>query len=142
MQTSSQILIFVLPDVFRLSVLVVRLKPLLHRTVDESQPGTAPAHPHAIYGPHSAEQRSLIPELRTAYLQDAMFGDPDNPPKHKHLSARHGIWYRDNLVAVPNSPAIKRQILSELHESNYAGHGGEFRTVQLVRRYFWWPSLG
>ena len=23
----------------------------------------------------------------------------------------------------------------------YAGHGGEHKTVKLVRRYFWWPSL-
>ena len=98
-------------------------------------------YPLAVYGQNSAESKSLIPELREAYLQDPMFGNPDDPPKHKHLRARNGVWYRDQVIAVPNSPAIKRQILTELHESKYAGHGGEFRTVQLVRRYFWWPSL-
>ena len=45
---------------------------------------------------------------------------------------------------MPACPSIKRQILTELHDSLYAGHGrhgGEHKTVQLVRRYFWWPSL-
>ena len=31
--------------------------------------------------------------------------------------------------------------MTELHDSRYAGHGGEYKTVQLVRRYFWWASL-
>ena len=96
----------------------------------------------AVYGEHPSDQRSLIAELRDAYLQDPVFGDPDDATvRHKHLRAANGLWYRASVIAVPASPAIKRQIMSELHDSPYAGHGGEYRTVQLVRRYFWWPSL-
>ena len=95
----------------------------------------------AVYDTPTADL-TLIPELREAYLQDPMFGDPDDPcVVHKRLTARNGVWYKGVQIAVPNSPALKRQILTELHDSKYAGHGGQHRTIQLVRRYYWWPSM-
>ena len=96
----------------------------------------------ASYGPHGADSLSLLPVIQQAYLADADFGDPNSPSvKHKRLRRHNGLWYRYGVIAIPNSPSIKRQILTELHDSRFAGHGGEYRTVQLVRRYFWWPSL-
>ena len=107
----------------------------------EPRPDVVSSSP-AVYGEHPSTERSLISELRDAYLQDPILGDPENPRvSHNHLRAANGLWYRGDTIVVPASPAIKRQILSELHDSPYAGHGGEYRTVQLVRRYFWWPSL-
>ena len=102
---------------------------------------SAPVQP-SVYGEHDADKLSVLHEIQQAYLLDPVFGDPNDPAvHHKHLTARNGLWYRHGVIAVPNSPHIKRQILSELHDSGYAGHGGEYKTVQLVRRYFWWPSL-
>ena len=107
------------------------------------QQSSTPVIRPAVFGPHDAVTLSWIPELRTAYLADPLMGDPDDPAiRHQHMKAKNGLWYRDTVIAVPNCPSIKREIMTELHDSQYAGHGGELRTVQLIRRYFWWPSLG
>ena len=99
-------------------------------------------HKPAAYGQHETDRLSILSELKDAYLQDPMYGDPDDVTmRHKHMSRRNGLWYKNGVIAVPNSPQLRREILSELHESGYAGHGGEYKTVQLVRRYFWWPAL-
>ena len=84
-----------------------------------------------------------MPELQEAYKADSMLGDPCDQatPSHKNLCARNGLWYKDHAIVVPDTPGIKRQIMTELHDSQYAGHGGEYKTVQLVKRYFWWPHL-
>ena len=99
----------------------------------------------AVYGPHEADTLSLIPELRAAYLSDPMYGDPDavkpNPCRPRRVYARNGLWYRHGVICVPDSINIKRKILTELHDSQVAGHGGQARTVQLLRRFFWWQSL-
>ena len=97
----------------------------------------------AVFSDPDAVRLSWIPELQEAYKADSTLGDPSDPniPMHRYMHASNGLWYRDDLIVVPSSPAIKRQIMAELHDSQYAGHGGEARTVQLVRRYFWWPSL-
>ena len=109
--------------------------------VGSARSASLPPSQPAVFG-SPASDLTLIPELRQAYLQDPQFGDPDDPKvTHKSLTACNGLWYKNNLIAVPNSPTVKRQILTELHDSMYAGHGGQYRTIQLVRRYFWWPSL-
>ena len=96
----------------------------------------------ASYTEHDAVKLSLLPDLIEAYGKDPQMGDPrDLSVKHKYLTAKDGVWYHKGVIAVPDSPSVKRAILTELHDSPVAGHGGEWRTVQLVRRYFWWPSL-
>ena len=96
----------------------------------------------AVYGEHDSIRLSWQPELQQAYKEDPMCGDPlDLTLQHKHITARHGLWYKDRRIVVPHSPSIKRQILTELHDSKYAGHGGEYRTTDLVKRYFWWPQM-
>ena len=107
----------------------------------QASPSSGDIAQPAVYG-SSPSDLTLVPELRQAYLQDPQFGNPDDPKvSHKHLTARNGLWYRGGRIAVPSSPTLKRQILTELHDSKYAGHGGQYRTIQLVARYFWWPSL-
>ena len=107
----------------------------------ETPPAASIPTAPAVYGPHEAEHLSFLPELHKAYLQDPMFGDPTAGRLRKGLDAKNGLWYKGGVIAIPACPSIKRQILTELHDSLYAGHGGEYKTVQLVRRYFWWPSL-
>ena len=102
----------------------------------------APAPAPSIYAEHEAVQLSLLPVLHEAYRADALLGDPDDIAlSHQHMQARNGLWFKDDRLVVPDCPAIKRDIMNELHDSEYAGHGGEAKTVELIRRYFWWSSL-
>lgn len=52
----------------------------------------------------------------------------------------NGLWLRDNKIVVPDVGVIKRKILSRLHDSASAGHGGVSKTIELVGRSFWWPT--
>ena len=113
---------------------------------------TAPSQPQAaippsavspaVHGPPEAERLSWIPELQAAYKHDKSLGDPEAfNAVDSSLHSKNGLWYKDGAIVIPNCPEIKRQIITELHDSQYAGHGGEVRTVQLLKRYFWWPTL-
>ena len=98
--------------------------------------------PHLLPLVHEAVKLSWLPELAGAYKQDDMLGDQcAGDIMHKHMTARNGLWDRGSLIVLPSCPSTRCQIMNELHDSKCAGHGGEGRIVQLVRRYFRWPSL-
>lgn len=42
---------------------------------------------------------------------------------------------------MPKSAAIKLEILTDLHDSKFAGHFGVAKTIKAVERLFWWPSM-
>ena len=44
-------------------------------------------------------------------------------------------------IYVPCAWELRIQVLQENHDSPCAGHPGQDKTVQLVRRTFWWPHL-
>ncbi|GIM11924.1 hypothetical protein Vretimale_15333, partial [Volvox reticuliferus] len=44
-------------------------------------------------------------------------------------------------IVVPNDPMIKREIIHRSHSDPLAGHPGRDRTIDLIRRTFWWPTL-
>jgi hypothetical protein len=44
-------------------------------------------------------------------------------------------------VCVPDDPELKRMILEECHDSPMAGHFGFAKTLDLVSRTFYWPSM-
>ena len=59
---------------------------------------------------------------------------------HK-LTYKHGLWYKDKKVAVPNVLGIKVDILVEHHDSIMGGHLGTHKTNEKESRLFWWPYL-
>jgi hypothetical protein len=42
---------------------------------------------------------------------------------------------------VPDSTEIKRDILNYLHDAPMAGHPGRDKTIQTVKRQYWWPGM-
>ena len=95
----------------------------------------------AVYDTSETTRLSWIPELQEAYRNDAALGEPaiesfSSVKKQLHtkqgsfeVSSKNGLWYRGDCIVIPDCPAIRRQIMTELHDSKYAGHGGEVRTV-------------
>src|SRR5204862_7552038 len=53
----------------------------------------------------------------------------------------NGILYRKNLLWIPKDPAVKRSVLQSEHDSKVAGHFGQDKTIELIRRNFWWPHM-
>jgi hypothetical protein len=48
------------------------------------------------------------------------------------------LYFKGHLYAPEGA---RRDIVASLHESAVGGHGGIFRTQDLVARDFWWPGL-
>jgi hypothetical protein len=84
----------------------------------------------------------LADRLRRAYAFDAWFAEPCNTG---HLSVEKGLWIRTEgdyrQVVVPNDDWLRRDILDRVHSDTLAGHLGCTRTLDLLRRTFWWPRM-
>ncbi|ESK90706.1 reverse transcriptase-rnase h-integrase [Moniliophthora roreri MCA 2997] len=50
------------------------------------------------------------------------------------------IWYKGR-VYVPNDVVLCREIVQTIHKEQLFGHPGQFGTVDLVQRDYWWPGM-
>ena len=53
----------------------------------------------------------------------------------------NGWLKQKGKIYVPCARELRIKVLQENHDSPCAGHPGQDKTVQLVRRTFWWPHL-
>jgi len=49
------------------------------------------------------------------------------------------LLYRKHLLWVLNG--FVQQILESEHNTKVAGHMGQDKTIELIRRNFWWPKM-
>jgi len=49
------------------------------------------------------------------------------------------MLYRKNLLWVPKG--LIEQILESEHDTKVAGHMGQDKTIELIQRNFWWPTM-
>jgi transposase InsO family protein len=120
------------------------------------------APPHMLLKPHQlqlfamveSDKPPLIRDIRSAQLQDLVlqpllpFLHDPGIPRDDHVqrrltgfSLRDGLVLFNGLVYVPDSDAIKLEILRQCHDSSSAGHFGQAKTHELVTRDFYWPRL-
>jgi len=57
----------------------------------------------------------------------------------KELSLENEVLYRRNLLWVPRG--LISGILESEHDMKIAGHMGQDKTIELIRRNFWWPEM-
>jgi hypothetical protein len=50
------------------------------------------------------------------------------------------LYYQDRLV-VPDHDELKLKILQHVHDSPVGGHLGRFKTLDLIRREYYWPGI-
>ena len=50
------------------------------------------------------------------------------------------IYFRDRLY-VPPIDELRLQAMSRTHSAAPGGHPGRFKTLELMRRSYWWPNL-
>jgi len=60
--------------------------------------------------------------------------------RNKELEIRDGLLYRKNLLWVPGKELVNTILESE-HDTKIAGHMGQDKTIELIRRNFWWPKM-
>ena len=53
-----------------------------------------------------------------------------------------GLLRQDGKIYVPDDAAMRQELLRIHHDDPLAGHFGTRRTMELVRRKFYWKGLG
>jgi hypothetical protein len=51
------------------------------------------------------------------------------------------VFYREK-VYVPRDEKLRDNIIRAHHDVPLAGHGGSYRTQELIERNYWWPRMG
>jgi len=51
------------------------------------------------------------------------------------------IMYKEGKVYVPKDEKLRAEIIRLHHDMPIGGHGGQWKTVELVTRNFWWPGI-
>ena len=55
------------------------------------------------------------------------------------LTEKEGLLVKGTRIFVPDT--ARAEVLKEYHDSPLAGHPGSTKTVDLVRRRYWWPNI-
>jgi len=77
---------------------------------------------------------------KQAMEQDAVAGEPaPKDQKVKEIRIKDGLAYRTNLLWIPNW--LIQQIMESEHGTKVAGHMSQGKTIELIRRNFWWLKL-
>jgi len=64
---------------------------------------------------------------------------PPKDRKVRELSCEEGLLYRRNLLWVPKG--LVQKVMESEHDTKVAGHMGQDKTIELIRRNFWWPKM-
>jgi len=52
-----------------------------------------------------------------------------------------GLVLKEGRVYVPKDEKLRVEIIQLHHDTLIAGHGGQWKTVELVTRNYWWPGV-
>ncbi|KAF8753823.1 hypothetical protein RHS01_06832 [Rhizoctonia solani] len=110
--------------------------------------------PSEVFANTSEEEVEIVTEICSRLREDPslepiiqfLTEDADNAPPSIRKAYRDYdweedlLWYRGKLV-VPDSEALKEQLLKEFHDSPLAGHPGQQRTLELLSCNYWWPGM-
>jgi hypothetical protein len=72
-------------------------------------------------------------------LEDLSGSTQRTEGKERILELQDGLLYRKGLLWVPEN--ARSAILHTEHNSPVAGHFGQDKTIELIRRNFWWPKM-
>ena len=61
--------------------------------------------------------------------------------RNKEWREIDGIMYKEGKVYVPRDEKLRVEIIRLHHDTPIGGHGGQWKTVELVTRNFWWPGI-
>jgi len=76
---------------------------------------------------------------RTMEQEAASEGLAPKDRKDRDIKKESGVLYRRGLLWVPQG--LIPRILESKHDTKVAGHMGQDKTIELIRRNFWWPKM-
>lgn len=86
----------------------------------------------------------LMESIKNGYSEDELavsFLAGDTKTK-KHISVWDGlILFKQRRLYVPAAAGLRRSLLREHHDTLWAGHPGQEKTLELVAQSFYWPYV-
>ena len=82
----------------------------------------------------------LFERIRNALVVD----ESSNTPKKRnqmHLHEHHDLLWKGNLLYFPNNAELRQDLLYWHHDVPWCGRLGVEKTVSLIRRTLYWPSM-
>jgi hypothetical protein len=74
-------------------------------------------------------------------LKDILLNGPHDAAKGlQEWNLEDGLILYKGLVYVPNNENLKRKVVQQYHDE-LMGHPGEWKTIELITRDFWWPGI-
>ena len=61
--------------------------------------------------------------------------------RDKEWREEDGLMLKEGKVYVPKDGELRAEIIQLHHDTPIGGHGGQWKTVELVTRNFWWPGV-
>jgi hypothetical protein len=61
--------------------------------------------------------------------------------KSAEWSESDGLLMFHGKIYVPKDRDLRHRIVKQHHDTHVAGHGGCFKTLELVSRNYWWPQM-
>jgi hypothetical protein len=83
--------------------------------------------------------------IREATLEDPRLEEAHNKlrngEKVKDWEYREGLLMFKGKIFVPKDETVRNLILESRHDNITAGHPGQARTLELVSRTYYWPTM-
>lgn len=84
------------------------------------------------------QQDTIVTEVRRALQADGTF--PLKSSKDD-WNDDDGIMFYKSRCYIPYNDPLRRRILQRYHDSKTAEHPGQYKTLELLRRDYFWPSM-
>ena len=119
-----------------------------HIPMESSEKGID--HPLETVEPTSSHQAlhkydmvfgELFERIRTGLQYDSTTATEEQGLKLS-LKTENDLLWKDNKLYIPDYNRIREDILYWHHDVPWAAHLGIEKTLELVKRQFWWPNLG
>jgi len=84
-----------------------------------------------------------VPDELLQEFRDALKGDPrtDVLVKLKSYTTKEGLLYHKDQLYVPDSRTLRTKLLQAYHDSPLGGHFAVEKTLEKLRRDFFWPEM-
>ena len=76
--------------------------------------------------------------VRLGYTKDPWFSKPE---RTKNLRLSNGLYFRGHAIVLPKYVDLRQRVFREFHDSKYSGHFGANKTLQSIKRMYWWPFM-
>jgi Integrase zinc binding domain/Chromo (CHRromatin Organisation MOdifier) domain len=97
----------------------------------------------AVLPPHLFIHASTVSDLEQLVL-DAQLAHPDLLhlwASRFNLTESDSAWYHGSALVVVEDNELRREVSSLYHDHRLAGHPGISKTLDLLMRDYWWPTV-